>query len=586
MRQIFGGELSLLDVGRQMIQGLIAGIAGRIQSVIDSFKRIIASIVGVFTGDVTIAEAASAVVGAMVDVWKAVTPDLALFRWVQDSVEGAIQGVIDWIAGRDVEGAGSGLVGRFLRGIIDRVGDVVAAFTGLWDLIKGTFVTGEADLGDLARGVWDAIVAVFRASPAGLLFGWIAPKLSEAWEALKERAAAIDVEGEGAGLVARFVAGFVGRIEDVIAAAAGLWDAIVGAFVTGEADMTEVANGIWNAVVAVFRLTPAGLFFEWIAPKLTAAWDAAKAAIEERGGLAESIVKGFEEDVVLNAVGSLWDKAKARVEERGGLFASIGQGFEDDAILNGIGDAWDAAVAAIQDRGGLAQAILQGLRDDPILQELIAEFAAIGEAIGTAWDNAVEAIRERGGLWQAILTGLQEDPILQALLQAFADIGASIWQAVIRGLKADVLLNPILSFFVGGEGEDGEDRPGLVGRIFGDGGDDADKDQGRTRKRSYSGVKSDDLRSTEAKLQAAEAKLQTVPNPLPVGPVPPAAGAQGTGGGTTITIGSISVPITLSGDATPEQAAEAGRIAGTAAADAIKEQLRSAAEQSDTNQRA
>ena len=308
-----------------MIQGLIAGIAGRIQSVIDSFKRIIASIVGVFTGDVTIAEAASAVVGAMVDVWKAVTPDLALFRWVQDSVEGAIQGVIDWISGRDVEGAGSGLVGRFLRGIIDRVGDVVAAFTGLWDLIKGTFVTGEADLGDLARGVWDAIVAVFRASPAGLLFGWIAPKLSEAWEALKERAAAIDVEGEGAGLVARFVAGFVGRIEDVIAAAAGLWDAIVGAFVTGEADMTEVANGIWNAVVAVFRLTPAGLFFEWIAPKLTAAWDAAKAAIEERGGLAESIVKGFEEDVVLNAIGSLWDKAKARVEERGGLFAPSGR---------------------------------------------------------------------------------------------------------------------------------------------------------------------------------------------------------------------------------------------------------------------
>ena len=182
----------------------------------------------------TIAEAASAVVGALVDVWKAVTPDLALFRWIQDSVEGAIQGVIDWIAGRERRrcrlwassggscGASSIASGTWWQ-----------AFTGLWDLIKGTFVTGEADLGDLARGVWDAIVAVFRASPAGLLFGWLAPKLSEAWEALKERAAAIDVEGEGAGLVARFVAGFVGRVEDVIAAG-GAVGRDQGAFVTGE----------------------------------------------------------------------------------------------------------------------------------------------------------------------------------------------------------------------------------------------------------------------------------------------------------------------------------------------------------------
>ena len=505
VRKIFGGELSLLDVGRQMIQGLIAGIAGRIQSVVDSFKRIIASIVGVFTGDVTIAEAASAVVGAMVAVWKAVTPDLALFRWVQDSVEGAIQGVIDWIAGRDVEGAGSGLVGRFLRGIIDRVGDVVAAFTGLWDLIKGTFVTGEADLGDLARGVWDAIVAVFRASPAGMFFEWLAPKLSDAWEALKERAAAIDVEGEGAGLVARFVAGFVGRIEDVIAAAAGLWDAIVGAFVTGEADMTEVANGIWNAVVAVFRITPAGLFFEWIAPKLTAAWDAAKAAIEERGGLFAAIGKGFEEDATVQAIVALWDKAKAAIEERGGLFSAIGKGFEEDPIIQGIVRAWDAAVAAIQERGGLWQAILQGLRDDPILQELIAEFKAIGELL---------------------------------------------IEALVAGIRAFTggIINPIKEFFGGGEGEDGEDRPGLIGRIFGGGSQVAD--------------------------------------PLPVAPPQNGVPAAGGAGGQTVSVGAVNVNLTLSGDVTPEQAAEAGRIAGTAAADAIKEQLRSAAEQSDTNQRA
>ena len=165
-----------------MIQGLIAGIAGRIQSVVDSFKRIITSIVGVFTGDVTIAEAAKAVVGALVDVWKAVTPNLALFRWIQDAVEGAIGGVIDWIAGLNVESFGSGIVGQFIGGIVGRVSDVVDAFVGLWDAIKGTFVTGEMELGDLARAAWDAIAAVFSASPIGLLL----TALTEGWARIRE----------------------------------------------------------------------------------------------------------------------------------------------------------------------------------------------------------------------------------------------------------------------------------------------------------------------------------------------------------------------------------------------------------------
>ena len=593
VRQIFGGELSLLDVGRQMIQGLIAGIAGRIQSVIDSFKRIIGAIVGIFTGDTTIAEAAKAVVGALVDVWKAVTPDLALFRWIQDSVEGAIGGVIDWISGLNVASFGSGIVGQFIGGIVERIGDAVAAvsslwatikavfvtgeadlgelaraawdavvavfsaspigllltaltegwerirewvaginlqgegasvigsfiagvvgrvqdvfdaFAGLWDAIKATFVTGEMELGDLARAVWSAIVAVFRASPAVQLFDWIAPKLSEAWESLKARAAGIDLEGMGAGLLDRLIVGIVERVSAVVDAFTGLWDAIIGAFGTGEATLADVATGIWNAIVAVFRVTPAGLFFDWLAPKLAAAWDNALAAIAERGGLFASIGQGFEEDATLQAIVALWDKAKAAIAERGGLFASIGQGLEDDAILQGIVGMWDKAVTAIQERGGLWQAILQGLRDDPILQELILEFKAIGEF-----------------LMEALVAGIR----------AFAGS----------------VINPIKEFFGGGEGEDGERRPGLLGRIFGGGG-----------------------------AQVADA--------LPVGPAPPAAGAQGTGAGTTIINATINIPLTLTGDTTPEQAAAISRAAGTAAGDALKEQLRSAAEQSDTNQRA
>ena len=591
VRKIFGGELSLLDVGRQMIQGLIAGIAGRIQSVVDSFKRIIASIVGVFTGDVTIAEAASAVVGAMVDVWKAVTPDLALFRWIQDAVEGAIGGVIDWLSGVDAAGEGAGLlarfaagvlggitgvidafgnlwetikavfvtgeadlgelaraawdavvavfsaspigllltaltegwerirewaasitlqgegasaIGSFIAGVVGRVQDVLDSFGGLWDAIKATFVTGEMELGDLARAVWSAIVAVFRASPAGQLFEWIGPKLADAWAALQERAAAIDVEGMGAGLLDRIIVGIVERVSAVVDAFTGLWDAIVGAFGTGEATLADVATGIWDAIVAVFRLTPAGMIFEWIAPKLAAAWDNALAAIEERGGLFASIGQGFEEDATLNAIIALWDKAAAAIAERGGLFASIGQGLEDDAILSGIGKAWDKAVAAIQ---------------------------------------------ERGGLWQAILTGLQEDPILQELILEFKAIGEFLMDALVAGIRAFAgsVINPIKEFFGGGEGEDGEDRKGLLGRIFGGGG-----------------------------AQVAE--------PLPVGPVPPAASGaqQGQGSVTNVT---INIPLTLTGDTTPEQAAAITRAAGTAAGEALNEQLRSAAEQADTNQR-
>ena len=41
--------------------------------------------------------------------------------------------------------------------------------------------------------------------------------------------------------------------------------------------------------------------------------------------------------------------------------------------------------------------------------------------------------------------------------------------ALVAGIRAFAgsVLNPIKEFFGGGEGEDGEDRPGLLGRIFG-----------------------------------------------------------------------------------------------------------------------
>ena len=161
------------------------------------------------------------------------------------------------------------------------------------------------DLGDLARAAWDAIAAVFSASPIGLLL----TALTEGWARIREWVAGLTLQGEGASVIGSFIAGVVGRVQDVLDAFTGLWDAIVGAFGTGEADMTEVANGIWNAIVAVFRLTPAGMIFEWIAPKLAAAWDNALAAIEERGGLFASIGQGFEEDATLNAIVALWDKA-------------------------------------------------------------------------------------------------------------------------------------------------------------------------------------------------------------------------------------------------------------------------------------
>ena len=91
------------------------------------------------------------------------------------------------------------------------------------------------------------------------------------------------------------------------------------------------------------------------------------------------------------------------------------------------------------------------------------------------WDKAVAAIQERGGLWQAILTGLQEDPILQELILEFKAIGEFLMEALVAGIKAFAgsVINPIKEFFGGGEGEDGEDRRGLLGRIFGGGGDEA-----------------------------------------------------------------------------------------------------------------
>ena len=211
------------------------------------------------------------------DVWKAVTPDLALFRWIQDSVEGAIGGVIDWISGLNVASFGSGIVGQFIGGIVERIGDAVAAVSSLWDTIKAVFVTGEADLGELARAAWDAIVAVFSASPIGLLL----TALTEGWERVREWVAGINLQGEGASVIGSFIAGVVGRVQDVFDAFAGLWDAIKATFVTGEMELGDLARAVWSAIVAVFRASPAVQLFDWIAPKLSEAWAVSEGA---RGG--------------------------------------------------------------------------------------------------------------------------------------------------------------------------------------------------------------------------------------------------------------------------------------------------------------
>ena len=111
----------------------------------------------------------------------------------------------------DVEGgAGSGLVGRFLAAssIASGRGRYVRGVVG--DHQGRTFVTGEADLGRPCAGAWDAIVAVFSASPIG-------SSTAHRSDRRMGRATGVGcrhhLEGEGASVIGHsFIAGVVGRV--------------------------------------------------------------------------------------------------------------------------------------------------------------------------------------------------------------------------------------------------------------------------------------------------------------------------------------------------------------------------------------
>lgn len=305
----------ILEVGAQIIFSLIEGILMALPELLLIPVRIVEGLVNAFCEWLGINSPSTVFMEIGNNIIQGLIEGLsAAWQFVVDLVSSLAQGLADLFGGawelvRDVTAAAWEGITSFLSGVWDGIKNLASA---AWEGIKEALAAAWDAISSVATEVWTAIsdflIGVWEGVKEAGVAAWdaITEALSMAWEALKELwSGAVD-----------FFVGIWGYIRDAAIAA---WDAIMSIFAAAWDFVQSLWEGavdffvgVWDAIAGVFAAVPeffAGIFeAAWSA--ITSVWDG---VTEFFGGVWDSICDCFSGafdafvDIGGNIIKGIWE---------------------------------------------------------------------------------------------------------------------------------------------------------------------------------------------------------------------------------------------------------------------------------------
>jgi TP901 family phage tail tape measure protein len=377
----------ILEVGAQIILSLIEGILMALPELLLLPVRIVEGLVNAFCEWLGINSPSTVFMEIGNNIIQGLIEGLsAAWQFVVDLVSSLAQGLADLFGGawelvRDVTAAAWEGITSFLSGVWDNIKNLASA---AWEGIKNALAAAWDAISSVATEVWTAIsdflIGVWEGVKEAGVAAWdaITEALSMAWEALKELwSGAVD-----------FFVGIWGYIRDAAIAA---WDAIMSIFAAAWDFVQSLWEGavdffvgVWDAIAGVFAAVPeffAGIFeAAWNA--ITSVWDGVteffsgvwesicdcfSGAFDAFVDIGGNIIKGIWEGIT-SLAGWLWDNIKGffggimdgimglfgiaspskwAIETFGYVMKGVGLGFEQG--LPSVLDTVDDVMKEVQD---------------------------------------------------------------------------------------------------------------------------------------------------------------------------------------------------------------------------------------------